>query len=170
MNESAEPATGDRVECAAAKDPAVRTFIFAAMLLGFGAWCLTDMRVRPETWDAKHINEIAAYLLNNWGPVLLIPGGMVVLARGILFLRRKLVATAKGIGYAGRETIAWSRVSRLDATELADKGLLRLEYGPDKPLTLDSWKLTNFKAMVAFIEAHVPPEAMGSNAPDADES
>ena len=165
MNESAEPAGTGRVECTAAKDPAVRLFILAAMLMGFGAWCLTDMRPRPETWDLKHVNEIAAYLLNNWGPLLLVPGGMFVLARAILYLRRKLVATDEGIGYDGKEQVAWSRIHRLDATDLADKGMLRLEYGAAKPLTLDAWKLNNFKAMVAFVEARVPPEAIETDPP-----
>ena len=43
---------------------------------------------------------------------------------------------------------------------LQSKNILKLHHGGAKPLTLDSWKLDNFKAMVAFVEQHVPPEAI----------
>ena len=167
MNESAEPAPTDRVECTAARDPAVRLFIFAAMMIGFGAWCLTDLRKVPESWELKNINEVAGYLLNNWGPVLLVPAGMIALAWGVIFLRRKLVADAEGIGYEGRQRIAWSDVTRLDAAELKGKGLLYLHRGEAKPLRLDSWKLNNFKAMVAFVERHVPEGVVQTQPEDA---
>jgi len=160
MNESGEPLQADRVECSARKDPAVNLFIIAAMGLGFGIWCLTDRRRPPESWDLHHINDAAAYLLNNWGPVLLLPIGLIALAWGILFLRRKLVATAEGIGYVGKQQIAWSQVTRLDASLLKSKQILKLHHGGPRPLTLDSWKLNNFKAMVAFVEQHVPPSAI----------
>ncbi len=160
MNESAESPRTDRVECTARRDPAVNLFIIAAMGLGFGIWCLMDRRQPPESWDLDHVNDVAAYLLNNWGPVLLLPIGLIALIWGIVFLRRKLVATAEGIGYAGKQQIPWSRVTRLDASLLASKHILKLHHGGPKPLTLDSWKLNNFKAMVAFVEQHVPPEAI----------
>lgn len=160
MNESDESPQTDRVECTARKDPAVNLFIVAAMGIGFGIWCLTDMRPPPESWDLDHINEASAYLLNNWGPLLFMPIGLIALIWGILFLRRKLVATAEGIGYEGKQQVPWSRVTRLDASLLRSKNILKLHHGGAKPLTLDSWKLNNFKAMVAFVEQHVPPEAI----------
>jgi hypothetical protein len=160
MNDSAEPERTDRLVCPAAKDPAVRLFILAAMLIGFGLWCLTDRRQPPEAWDMKHLNQAGGYLLNNWGPFLLLPGGLVSLVWGVVFLRRKLVATAEGIGYLGKQTIPWEKVTRLDASRLQDKGILYLHHGGARPLVLDGWKLSNFKAMVAFAEQHVPPEAI----------
>ena len=52
-----------RVECPAAKDPAVRLCILAALLLAFGIWCLTDLREPPSEWSFGKINEVSAYLL-----------------------------------------------------------------------------------------------------------
>ncbi|MDY6913234.1 MAG: hypothetical protein SVT52_02080 [Planctomycetota bacterium] len=150
----------EAVQCAAAKDPAVRWFIFAAMLIGMGIWCLTDQREPPEAWTFKHINPAAGYVLNNiLGPYVFIPAGVLSGLYAILFLRRKLVADAGGIGYADREKIPWSQIKKLDAEKLQSKGFLHLHYGDDKTLTLDSWKLQNFRELVAFVEKHVPPQA-----------
>lgn len=162
MNDTDQPAPPDRVECPAAKDPAVRLFILAAMLIGFGVWCFHDAYLGgkyPYPEDAK-LNELMNYYFNHIGGIALPLAGLVPLIWGIVFLRRRLVATADGIGYAGRPPIPWQNVTRLDATDLPRKEILRLHYGGAKPLVLDGWKLTRFKDLVAFVEAHVPPDAI----------
>ena len=161
MNETSStgngPAASKRVECRAAKDPAVRLFIIAAMLIGVGLWCLTDWRERPEAWDARHINEVSGYLLNNWGPFLFLPGGLVVVYWAIRFLRRVLIADGEGVGYAGKDRISWDKIEKVDATELP-QGFLRIEHDGGEVLTLDSWKLQNFRDLVAFLETRVPKD------------
>jgi len=158
MNETdTPPAAAAGVECRAAKDPAVRRFIIAAMMVGFGIWCLTDLRKAPEAWDLKHINEAAAYLLNNWGPWLFFPLALVVIVATIIALHRKLTADAQGLGY-GDKRIAWSDITAINAKLLESKGILRIETSRGKAMTLDSWKLQNFKALAKFIEDHVPAD------------
>ena len=160
MNDSVPPEQVGRVECAPTRDPAVRWFIFAGMLIGFAFWCLSDLRQPPEAWDMKHVNQAAAYLLNNWGPVLFFPLGAVAIATAVRHLARKLVADETGIGY-GRTRIAWDRFTGLDASLLASKGILRLEYDGNKQLKLDSWRLRNFKPLVAYVEAKRPDLVKG---------
>jgi hypothetical protein len=158
MNDSPEANAVTEVVCPPTKDPAVRLFIAAAALIAFGGWCLTDLREVPAAWDLKHINDVAGYLLNNWGPFVFFPAGLISLVWGILFLRRKCVADGEGIVYAYlcREKIPWDSVTELDASELAEKKILHLRYGEGKSLTLDEWKLQNFKDLVAFVEVRVP--------------
>jgi len=162
MSETNDTPRQDRVECPPARDPAVRLFIMAGMLLAFGLWCyyeafvLGKFKLPPE----PGINDLFGYYLNHWGTVVLPLGGLVPLVMGIRFLRRVLVADAEGIRMPGSPAITWKDVKRLDATDLAGKGFLRLDYGQAKPLVLDSWKLQNFKALVAFIEKHVPANAI----------
>jgi hypothetical protein len=75
---------------------------------------------------------------------------------------RKLIADEEGMGYAGKQKIHWSEFKRMDASQLK-KGLLYLYYGPDeKKLTLDSWKLKNYKPLIEFVEAHIPRELLKS--------
>jgi hypothetical protein len=152
-----DPARPSRVECRPATDPAIRLFVVAAMLIGFGIWCLTDRRQRPEAWDFEHINQVATYLLNNWGPFLLLPAGAVFLYFGVRFVRRVLVADEEGIGYSPAGKIRWDEVTALDATRLPD-GFLVLQAGQDRRLKLDSWKLKGFRELVAFVEQRVPQE------------
>jgi len=161
MEEGPEPPPAPPVVCPAAKDPAVRLFIVAVLLLGFGAWCLTDLRPRPRAWDLDHINEVANYLLNNWGPVLFFPAGVVFAVWGVVFLRRTLVADTDGIGYKGRDRIAWSDVKGLDTSQFAKKSILKLQVergGERDELVLDGWKLQNFKALVRLVESKLPQE------------
>ncbi len=145
-----------RVECPAATDPAVRVLIGAAMLIGFAVYCFVDTEKPPEAWDAKHINEIASYVLHAYGPVAFGIPGLILLAWGIVFLRRKLVADEQGIGYAGKKSIPWAQIQKLDASKLKDKGILTLHDADGRTLVLDSWKLKNFKELVAFVEQHAP--------------
>ena len=149
------------VVCNTAKDPVVRLFIVAAMCLGFGLWCFTDLAHYPkpvEPFAMKHINEWSGYLFNAIGAYVLTPVGLIVLVYTFLFMKRRLVADAEGIGYAGKEKIRWEQVDDLDATKLKDKGILVVHAG-DRALKLDAWKLKNFKELVAFVESQVPVEA-----------
>jgi len=139
----------------------------AGMLLIFGLWCFYDAYVmgnypKPAEYD---LNKLAKYYFNHVGGIVLPLAGLVPLVMGLRFLRRIVVADAEGIRMAGRQAVAWKDVKRLDATDLPGKGILRLEYGAAKPLVLDSWKLQNFKALVAFVEDHVPAEVIEAGQP-----
>ena len=153
-----------RVECRATKDPSVRRFILAAILLGLGVYCFVDHYVLgkypyPEK-GASDINKYATYLLNHYGPFVFIPPGIVLAVWGVLMLGRRLVADQEGIGYVGKQKVPWTSVRSLDTTKLADKGILGLRYdadGADRTLVLDSWKLQNFRELVKLVEQKVPP-------------
>ena len=179
MNESSESmeemqgqptqAEVTEVECRPTKDPAVRWFIFAALMIGFATWCFIDRHKhpRPEAWDMKHVNEAAGYLFNNIiGPYIFFPAGLIIVIFAIRSLTRRLTADEEGIGYAGKAKVAWNDITGLDASELGSKQILRLRHGRDEVLTLDAYKLKNFRDLVAFIEAKVPEAAQ----PQADAS
>ena len=149
-----------RVECPATRDPAVRLFIFAGILIVGGLWCFVDGYVRNLPKKVETINEIATYYLNHIGGIVFPLAGLIPLIWGLVFLRRKLVADEEGIGYVGKETIPWSAVSGLDTSKLADKGTLRLRHGSagqERTLVLDSWKLQNFRQLVMLVEQRVRP-------------
>jgi hypothetical protein len=171
MNETAGSPQTDRVECPPARDPAVRLFIFAGMLLAFGGYCFLDAFIwgkYPKPADGN-LSDMSSYYFNHVGGIVFPLAGLVPLWLAIAFLRRPLVADAEGLGYEGSPKVRWETVTRLDATQLQEKGILRLHHAAAKPMTLDSWKLTNFKALVAFIEQHVPSEAIDVDAPPADD-
>lgn len=164
MSDTNDAPQADRIECPASKEPAVRYFIVAGLLLAFGLYCFYDAYILgkypyPTGEDAENINKLATYYFNHWGAFVFTIGGLIPLVLGLRFLKRVLVADAEGVAPPGGPKVAWSSVTKLDATDLASKGLLRLEYGAEKPLVLDSWCYQNFKALVAFVEAHVPAEA-----------
>lgn len=150
-----------QVECRATKDPAVRIFIAAIMLLVFGVWCFLDMNEYdpPKAWDLQHINEASKYVMNHYGGFVLTPIGLILAGIGVAYLRRRLIADETGIGYAGKDKIAWDAVTELDATKLKSRGIVYLRHGSGSSLTLDSWKLTNFRELVALIENKVPKDS-----------
>lgn len=159
MTEQSTP-SASRVTCKATKDPSVRVFIMAAMLLGFGIYCFIDAYIKkkypaPEAWDMNHINEAAGYVLNHYLPFLAIPGGLILAIVGLVMLKRVLIADKEGIGYKGKPKLAWDQASDLNASELKDKGILEINYKDGSTLKLDQWKLQNFKELVAFVESHV---------------
>jgi hypothetical protein len=160
QTESQEPPR--EVECRAAKDPAVRLFILAAILIGWGVYCYVDHYVRgkyPYPGKGGDPNDWAGYIHNAYGPFLFIPVGVFLALWSGVFLRRKLRADGEGIGYLGREKILWSDVTSLDSARLADKGILYLHHkGPGGPkrLKLDRWKLQNFRELVRLLETKVP--------------
>jgi len=158
-----------QVECPAARDPAVRLFIFAFILIGFGVWCFYDAYVlgKYKLADNMDVNAWAGFFLNRVGGVAFPLVGLIPLAMGIVHLRRKLVADADGIGYVGKDKIAWSAVRALGSEQLASKGILHVRYdagGQEKVLTLDGWKLQNFRDLVLLLESKVGP---GDSAADS---
>lgn len=157
-------AAASRVECAAARDPAIRLLIAAAMLIGMGLWCFLD-RDRydpPPAWDRKHINEASKYVFNAYGVFVFTPPGVVLAIWTVIFLRRRLLADAEGIGYVGKEKIPWSAIVSLDASQARSKGIVVLHYGEGKKLVLDNWKLTNFRELISLVESRIPPEKVKS--------
>jgi hypothetical protein len=144
-----------QVTCPATRDPSVRKFLVAAMLIGFGAWCFYDGFVAvKKAGDTDDFNRNASMLFNRGGAIVLPLIGLVPLAWGLRDLRRVLVADAEGIGYLGKKHIAWSEVTGLDASD-ASKGVLRLNYrrtGREETLVLDRWRLRNFRELAQLLE------------------
>lgn len=167
-NESPQPAQGQesasnvpsRVEAGATRDPAIRLGIAAVMLVGMGLWCYhdRDKYEPPAAWDMKHINDAAKYAFNAYGVFVFIPPGVVLGLWALRFLRRKLIADQDGIGYAGKKKIPWDQITKVDASQAKTKGILKLQYGGGKTLTLDNWKLTNFRELISLVESKLPPE------------
>jgi hypothetical protein len=150
-----------RVECRASREPAVRKIIVAAMLMGMAAVCFADRNnwPRPEAneWNWDNPSKVAGYVANNWGPWLMFPLGVAILAWALLGLRRKLLADESGIGYVGGRKIAWSQVDQLDARKLQSKGFVVLRAA-GRRMVLDSYHLTNFREMMSLVERQVPAE------------
>ncbi|MGA2265643.1 MAG: hypothetical protein ABSH10_04350 [Phycisphaerae bacterium] len=158
MNDAEQSAAG-RVICPAAKDPAVRVLIGAAMALGLGLWMGYDAYVANK-YPYPHpynINDYAKYVLNHYGPFVLVPIGLALVVWAVVMLRRVLVADGEGLGYEGGAKHLWATVTSVDAALLASKGILVLGLQGGAKLVLDAWKLRNFKELVAFVEAHLPP-------------
>ncbi|MBN1941667.1 MAG: hypothetical protein JW849_00060 [Phycisphaerae bacterium] len=151
-----------RVEASAARDPAIRLGIAAVMLIAMGLWCLHDRDKYdpPDAWDLKHINEASKYAFNAYGVFAFTPPGVVLGLWALRFLRRKLIADQDGIGYLGKEKIPWGSITNVDTSQAKSKGILKLFYGDGKKLTLDSWKLTNFRELISLVESKLPPEKM----------
>ncbi|HNX26833.1 MAG TPA: hypothetical protein PKK48_05435 [Phycisphaerae bacterium] len=151
--------TASRVECSAAKDPLIRSFAMAAILIGTGIWCWLDSAKypAPQAWDFKHINETSSYLFNHYLPYVVWPIGAIIAVMGLISSKLKLIADEDGIGYRGKTRCRWENIDALDATELKSKGWIYLETG-GKKIKLDSWKLTNFKALIEIIEKNLPAE------------
>jgi len=158
MTETPENTAPTSITCPAAKDPAVRTFIMAAMLVGIGIWCWMDASnyQYPKPDSDNYLNEYAGYVFNHFTPWFAIPIGAFMALRGVLALRRVLKADAEGMGYAGADKLPWDKITALDASRLKSKGILGVEYEGGRKLVLDSWKLQNFRELVGFVEAHSP--------------
>jgi hypothetical protein len=155
MYETNESATPTSIECRPSKDPAVRWFIFAAMAMATAVWCWSDRRPRPEAWDLENINDVAAYVLNNWSPYLLVPVALAAAAVAARHLTLRTVADDEGIT-RGRKSLSWSRIAVIDAAMLKSKGILTLRGRDGEEMKLDSWKIQRFKELVAFIESKLP--------------
>ena len=152
------------VECPATKDPAVRLFILAAMMIGIGVWCLLDMHNYPYKSISEDLNGFFTHVFNHYSPIVLLPLGLLAVLKAVMGLRRRLVADQEGIGYVGKQKISWSAVKSLDSAKLASKGILNITYDTgagERTLVLDSWKLQNFRDLVRLVESKLSPDAPG---------
>jgi hypothetical protein len=152
--------TPDRVECPAARDPAVRLFIGAGIALAMGIWCILDLSNYPYAPPGEDINQFAGWAFNHGlailGPLI----GLIVLVLALRFMKRTLVADSDGLGYVGKEKMAWDGIESVDATLLKDKGVVIVKPSKGDELKLDGWKLQNFKPLIALLERKVPEEKM----------
>jgi hypothetical protein len=82
---------------------------------------------------------------------------VIFLILGILYIRRRLVADADGVGYVGKAKLKWGDVSQLDIKRLKSKGIIALNHEGGR-LVLDSYKLTDFKNLLKFIEQKIPQD------------
>jgi hypothetical protein len=152
------------VECPATKDPAVRLFILAAMMIGIGVWCLLDMHNYPYKSISEDLNDFFKYAFNHYSPIVLLPLGLLAGLKAVMGLRRRLVADQEGIGYVGRQKISWSAAKSLDSAKLASKGILNITYDTgagERTLVLDSWKMQNFRDLVRLVESKLPSDTPG---------
>jgi hypothetical protein len=159
----AAPSVGDRVVAPPAPDPAVRMFIAAGMFLLFGGWCFLEAYILKKYQYApfsEDINTWATWAMNHYGPYVFLPPGLVLLVWAVLFRKRACIADDAGLHYFyfRKAPLRWEQITQLDASDLQDKGLLRLQHDTGRPLCLDSWKLKNFKPLVAKIDKHIPKE------------
>jgi hypothetical protein len=160
MTDTSEQTAPTSVTCPASKDPAIRTFIMAGMLLGIGIWCWMDAALGkyppPKSWTLEHINDAAAHAFNHFTPWVSIPIGAFIALRGIMALRLVLTADSEGLGHKGKPKRPWDKITALDASQLKGKGILKVEYEGGEKVVLDSWKLQNFRDLVALVEANSP--------------
>ena len=155
MSETAAGRPVTRVECPGSKDLFVRRLIVTALVVGGGVLILADPSVNGHEWKAGDVNNNGYFLYNYYLPYVLLAMGLVLLVRALFDHNRRLLADEKGIGYAGKEQIAWGQITRIDATLLASKGLLTLHYTAgqgESALKLDSYNFRNFRDVVALVE------------------
>ena len=175
MTESPQDTQSERVECPAANDTPVRWFIAAGLLIGMGIWCFWDAYVRDKHGNRKYpkptedsgINEKFTYYFNTGGTFVFSLVGLASLGGGILAMRRSLVADEEGIAYRGADKVRWDQITRMDTSRLQSQHILYLHHGRDERLTLDQYKLKNFRALLTFVEDHVP--ASDAEAPQGDQ-
>lgn len=163
MADSISSQQPESVEAPSAQEPVVKLFILAAMCLGFGIWMIYDHYIEGNYPYAAYksvdnLGEVFGYLSNHYGPFILIPLGLIPFIKGGRLMRRKLIADGAGIGYEGKDSIAWNDVKEVDARQLGPKGLLTVVANDGRTLKLDSYLLQNFRAVVALLEKKVPAE------------
>ena len=107
------------------------------------------------------INETLGYWFNHGGAIVFPVLALIPLVMVALYLRRRLVADAEGIGYVGKDKIAWDTVEKLDTSRWESKGILVIRATGDVSLSLDEWKLDKktFRDLIALVENSVPAEA-----------
>ena len=160
MSEQAVETPAQKVVCPPTRDTAVRSFILAAIAGGFAIWCILDWPnySRPDApLSLQTLNDYAGWALNHFAPFILLPLAVVAVVVGLRSQKKVLVADEAGIGYEGRDKVAWSDVTMLDARKLKDKQILDLHHDGGR-MRLDGLKLQNFRPLVAFIETHVPAD------------
>lgn len=166
MNETTETSKPEKIVCTATKDLPVRLFVVAAMLVGFGIYCFIDSHIRkeyPYKPLAEDMNVWLSWAFNFYGSYVFAALGIIPLAWGFTLLRRKLIADGEGIGFEGKDKIAWADITNMDVSELADKQILHLEHSQGQKLKLDGYNMKNFKELVDFIEDHVTTNDVTTN-------
>ena len=154
MNDTTEGSPATQVVCRAAKDLVVRPAILAAALVAGGIACAWDQQdYKPFATD---MNAWLYWATNFYGRFVLPALALIPLYFAVRAHRRRLVADEAGIGYQGKESIAWSDVTGLDAGELEAKQILHVLHGPGERFVLDGFDLQNFPELVAFVENHAP--------------
>ncbi|MBS3820599.1 MAG: hypothetical protein GVY16_06795 [Planctomycetes bacterium] len=160
--QAAEASSPDRVACSPNNDPGVRLFIAAGLLLAMGVYCVIDIMRGAYTYvsPSEDFNAFASWAFNFAGQFVFSLPGLVLLVWGVLYFRRTCVADAAGIHYAyfSSEPIRWEQIERIDASQLKSKGILKVHATDGRHVTLDSWKLKNFKPLVSYVEQNVPVE------------
>lgn len=157
MNDNTEGSNATQVICPAAKDLVIRPLILAVGLIAFGIWCATDQQ-EYVAFDTD-MNSWLSWAMNFYGQFIFTALGLIPLYFAFRAYRRRLIADADGVGFEGKEKIAWSSVTGLDAGELKSKQILHLLHGQGRRYTLDGFNLQNFAALVAFVEQRVPQAA-----------
>ena len=149
-----------------ASDPAVRSLIAAAMLLGFGVWCLLDLNNPPYAAPSEDINQFGKWLFNHGGAIVGPIVGLFFLVKMILHLRRKLKVDASGITAGGRR-LGWDSISQLDATRFKDKGLLTLKVKDGPDVVVDAWlyQKDGLRDVVRILEQKLPVAGPAADAP-----
>ncbi len=154
------PPPPERVESGASRETAVRRYIVAAGLFGFGVYCAIDAFLRgkyPYAAPGEDINAFLGWAFNHVGGVLLPLAGLLLAAWTFWYQRSILVADPEGIGYKGKTRYRWDQVQVFDATKLK-KGVVELTFdGPDS-LVIDTLKRDSFRDLIAVIEDHVPED------------
>jgi hypothetical protein len=158
MSEASAGQETTRIEAPSSSDPFIRKMIIALVVLGFGIYTIIDHYFLGNFKDDPDFNLHMKFLFNHYIPYLLVPMGLAILVLAMILRSRRLQADGNGIGYAGKPRIAWNEITKVDATLLAEKGLLTIFYGQGKKWKLDSYNFRNFKAVVAFLEKHVPAD------------
>ena len=147
--EQIDPAAPEVVECPLATEPLVRSGLIIALVLGYGLYSIYELAVGKY----DRATQATYWYFTVACAVLLTPAGLVVVGLLIRRLRRRLVADSEGIGYVGREKIGWADVTKL---VIGGKGLVDLHYqadGQEEVLTLDSYYLKHYDALMAIVDA-----------------
>ncbi len=169
MNDTSANTESGPLICPATKDSAIRLLIGAAGCLGWGVFCAVDINrgeYKHTPFSMENINEWSSWAVNFYSQFIFIPAGLILVYLAIRSAKKVFVADAEGLGYQGKEKTPWSEVTSLDSKDLAKKQILYVRCGPDKKITLDGYKLHEFKALVAFVEDHTPAGAdPGSDEP-----
>jgi len=105
--------------------------IYIVVCLVLAGWFAYDGYI-SESFQSEHTNEAGqpdgVLVLNQKAPLVLV-GGAVLLAFYLYAIRgRKLVADEDKLIVAGKETILYDTIEKIDKTHFADKGFFTIVY------------------------------------------
>ena len=149
------------IECKSTRDPLLRLGFLVAMLVGFGLWCVYEMNLidGAPKYSYKSMsddfNTWATWAFNFYGQFVFTGLGLLLAWKALKFKNQVLTADDAGVGYVGREKIAWADVIEMDLSKFKAKEIMVLKAG-DTSITLDGWKLQNFRDLIAKVEAALP--------------